>query len=62
VSLFGDGSELLKLADKGHNASLYSELGKWIDKVGDLQRRNDELSIEAATLREHSVSKARLSE
>jgi hypothetical protein len=51
MSLFGDGLELLKLVDKGHNASLYSELGRWIDKVADLQRKNDELEGQLAGLR-----------
>jgi len=52
MSLFGDGLELLKLVDKGRNAPLYGELGKWIEKVEDLQTENSELSAENAALRE----------
>ena len=52
MSLFGDGLELLKLVDKGHNAPLYLQLGEWIDKVATLQQKNDELVIENTTLRD----------
>ena len=52
MSLFGDGLELLKLVDKGRNSPLYLELGKWIDKVGELQKENATLNEENARFRE----------
>jgi phage FluMu protein Com len=52
MSLFGDGLELLKLVDKGHNAPLYSQLGEWIDKVAALQQEIEALTAENAALRE----------
>jgi hypothetical protein len=52
MSLFGDGLELLKLVDKGHNAPLYSQLGEWIDKVAALQQRIETLEAENAAIRE----------
>jgi hypothetical protein len=58
MSLFGDGLELLKLVDKGRNASLYKELGEWIDKVADLQKERDDLKAEVTGLREQVRFKA----
>lgn len=52
MSLFGEGIEMLKLVDQGRNAVLWHQLGQWIDKVSELQKRNEELVTENATLRE----------
>jgi hypothetical protein len=52
MSLIGDGIDLLKLVDKGRNADLYKQLGEWIDKVGQLQKTNEELGRKVADLEE----------
>ena len=60
MSLVGDGVELLKLIDKGHNASLYKQLGEWIDKVLTLQKTVDDQATEIRLLKEQVRFKASL--
>ena len=52
MGLISEGVDLLKLANKAQNADLYKELAGWIDKVGDLQKQNDQLTAERNELRE----------
>ena len=51
MTVFGDGVQLLKLADMGVNTELYRKLGEWIEKVGELQGENDALHEEVKELR-----------
>jgi hypothetical protein len=60
MSLIGEGMELMKLLDKAKNADLYKQLGEWIDKVLDLQKRSDELTFERNSLREQLLFKRTL--
>jgi hypothetical protein len=52
MSLIGEGVDILKLVNKAQNADLYKQIGEWIEKVLDLQKRNDELTTERNQLRE----------
>ena len=54
MSLIGEGVYILKLVNKAQNADLYKEIGEWIEKVLDLQKRNDELTTERNQLREQA--------
>ncbi len=52
MGLIGEGMDLLKLANKAQNADLYRELVGWVDKVGELQKQNEELTTERNQLRD----------
>jgi hypothetical protein len=54
MSLIGEGVDILKLVNKAQNADLYKQIGEWIEKVLDLQKRNDELTMERNQLREQA--------
>lgn len=51
MGLIGEGIDLLKLVDKARNADLYKQLGEWIDRVGELQKRNSALEAELVELK-----------
>ncbi len=51
MGVIGDGMDILKLVDKGHNAPLYKHIGEWIEKVEALQRERDDLKAEVNELR-----------
>jgi hypothetical protein len=51
MGLISEGVDLLNLVDKARNADLYKELGEWIEKVRELQRRNGVLESELTDLK-----------
>ena len=52
MTLIGEGVDILKLVNKAQNADLYKQIGEWIEKVLDLQKKNEELTAERNELRE----------
>jgi hypothetical protein len=52
MGLISEGVDLLKLANRAQNADLYKQLGEWIDKVTELHKQNEELTVERNQLRE----------
>ena len=57
MGLITEGLDVLKLVNKAQNFELYEQIAKWIDKVAELQKQNEELTAERNRLRDEIVFK-----